>query len=231
MRSPAQTFADLLAVRDYEGAGTLLAKHGAEALQADLWLATHPWTHSAGEQKLLEIIEARPLPSHRWADAVLRRLGMIDPTTQGDPLIMWMLERADIQVLADRCVIHHAAYHGRERMLEPLKERLEAAGRWKGWDEDLPGIGTPLYLAMRECQEKAILHLLREGADDTAILQQGTPGADGKRDAVGAALQSSKLREELSQGLPVIKRKLALENVAHGAERIVEAGKRALRMM
>lgn len=227
MRSPSQTFYDLIVAREFQKAKVHLAHHGAGPVQAALWIALGSWAGRPEEAALLDATFEADIPGHAWTDAFLRRLAISG--SENDPILTRILEHADAEVLGQRHALHHAAFHGRSDIFDLLGQKLEATDQWKGWDEDIQGLGTPLYLAMREMHPHAIVALLQRNCEEDRVLQKGTLGADGVRTAQQAARMSSKHGAELDSQMAQIKLKVKLEGVAKGVGRILGKGAEAVR--
>lgn len=227
MRSPSQTFYDLIVAREFQKAKVHLTHFGAETVQAALWVAMGSWPGRAEEAPLLDAVFDANISGETWSDAFLRRLAL--PGNDHDAILERILELADGETLGRRCALHHAAFHGRSGIFDALQQKLQAAGQWQGWDVDVPGLGTPLYLAMREIHPHAIVALLQRECNEDRVLQTGTKGADGKRTAQQAARMASKNGAELDNHMVQAKLKVKLEGVAKGVGRLLEKGAEAVR--
>ena len=227
MRSPSQTFADFVAAREYYKARQCLAQWGADTVQAPIWVALHAWSGRTGQEELLDDVFGAGVTATAWADAFLRRLAL--PGDDDDPMLQRLLDKADAHELAQRAAIHHAAYHGKVSMLEPLRKKLEEAGQWRGWNEDIHGMGTPLYLALREFQETCIVALMQRDCDPDHPIGVGVRGSDGQRSVLEAAKIGGKHRAELEDRMGHLRRKVALEEIAGKAGKLLGMGAEKLR--
>lgn len=220
MRSISQTFADHLQKREYKVAGLMLKKHGLAKTRALHWLAMHIWKGD-GEKELLDQLDELEIPANEIVDAYLLRLAMKPSMNGEDPILEWLDKRVDFTLLDDRSVIYHAVYHDRYEILGYLAKKLAQVGREVDWNQDRKGLGTPIYIALRENHEETVAELIRFGADPDRPLQPGVLGAG--MTALQAASFCSGNKDTRDTYMKA-KRRVALEQIAQKAGKIVRSG-------
>lgn len=226
MRSISQTFSDHLQAREFNVASLLLRKHGAEKTRAHFWLATHAWRGENGEVELLEHLSRANLTPQDWSDVYLRRLAMKAPLNGTDPILDWLVDKVDFELLDKRCVIHHACFHGRHDIFDVIEKKLAEVGKPVDWNDDRPGVGPPLFMALKEAREETTLELIRRGADGTLPISPGLLRAGLARNIIEAASLAGP--EDAADIYRKAKRKASLEQVAQKAGKAVSTGMRKI---
>lgn len=227
MRSPSQTFHDSLVARDYKKAMDLLSQYGVNTLNAVSYTALHSWRGAEDENAILDRVFAAETTPEIWIDALLLRIGHRSITH--DPVTQRLLDRCDARLLNQRHPLHHAAYHGCHYILPALMQKMENAGVWTGWDPDVRGLGTPLFIALRELNQETATFFLRQGCDESKVLQHGTKGADGERSVEQAARIHCNDKEGFDNFIKTAKNKVKLEKIAESAARLLEKSEALIR--
>lgn len=222
MRSISQTFADHLLAREFDVAKILIRKHGANKTSAHLWMATHLWRGEDKEVELLETIGSANLTVQDWNDVYLRRLAMRGSENGNDPILDWLNDKVDFQLLDERAVIHHACYHNRHEILDLLEDKIKAGGKEVNWNDDRKGLGTPLFIALKEGHEDTILALIRKGAEGSIPISSGLKGVGKAKTVIEAGVLTGP--DQIAETYRKAKRRASLEQVALKAGKMVGRG-------